>query len=269
MRRTIVTTLLVIVFGALAGGLSAVGPLASVIAAAVGILVIAWLWWVVGRNWRSWELYRARGRPPGRPRRAVPHPGRRPLRPDAAGGPAGGTHRADLRIGDGQAPHGVGINRRPDLRARSRRRPTVAGTKPARQARPRAAGFLSRRATMPPPVSADGRLAAVRTTSATSVRTTTAAGTTAAGTTATGTTAAGTTATGTGATAAAAAGTTASHHGRPGNPWSRPLLRTRRPHRANRIGQPGRAGQARQPARGRQRTRFAADQDFGSPPSSP
>jgi uncharacterized protein len=54
MRRSLYTTVIVVVTLAVAAGLSAVGPVAAIVAAVVGVLIAAWLWWVVGRNWRSW-----------------------------------------------------------------------------------------------------------------------------------------------------------------------------------------------------------------------
>ena len=54
MRRALVVSVVVIVTVALTAGLAAVDPVAAVIAAAVGAAVALWLWWVIGRNWRSW-----------------------------------------------------------------------------------------------------------------------------------------------------------------------------------------------------------------------
>jgi uncharacterized protein len=53
MRRTIVTAL-VIPWTALAVGLSFASGLAGLIAGIVGVAVLVWAWFAVGRNFRSW-----------------------------------------------------------------------------------------------------------------------------------------------------------------------------------------------------------------------
>jgi uncharacterized protein len=54
MRRAIGTAVIGIVTVGVAIGLASVGTITSLIAAAAGIVLAAWLWVVVGRNFRSW-----------------------------------------------------------------------------------------------------------------------------------------------------------------------------------------------------------------------
>lgn len=54
MRRSIVATVVFVVGGSLAVGLSDVSSVAAVATGAATIAVIAWTWWMIGRNWRSW-----------------------------------------------------------------------------------------------------------------------------------------------------------------------------------------------------------------------
>jgi membrane protein YdbS with pleckstrin-like domain len=54
MRRAFWLTLLAVVVLVVAVGVAGASALASVIVVAVGVVLAAWLWWVIGRNWRSW-----------------------------------------------------------------------------------------------------------------------------------------------------------------------------------------------------------------------
>jgi uncharacterized protein len=54
MRRSIIGLFVIGVGGALAIGLDRVSSAASVGTGAAAIVVFAWTWWMIGRNWRSW-----------------------------------------------------------------------------------------------------------------------------------------------------------------------------------------------------------------------
>ncbi len=54
MRRAIDTTVVLVVGGGLAGGLSAVSTAAAIGVGAGAVVVLVWTWWMIGRNWRSW-----------------------------------------------------------------------------------------------------------------------------------------------------------------------------------------------------------------------
>ena len=54
MRRSIVASVLLVVGGSLAVGLSDVSSVVAVATAAATIVAISWTWWMIGRNWRSW-----------------------------------------------------------------------------------------------------------------------------------------------------------------------------------------------------------------------
>jgi membrane protein YdbS with pleckstrin-like domain len=54
MRRSIIGLFVLAVGAALAIGLNRVSSAASVGTGAATIVVFAWTWWMIGRNWRSW-----------------------------------------------------------------------------------------------------------------------------------------------------------------------------------------------------------------------
>ena len=54
MRRVVLAVIVVAVFGALSGSLASRYAMAALAVAAGGAVLLAWGWWVVGRNWRSW-----------------------------------------------------------------------------------------------------------------------------------------------------------------------------------------------------------------------
>jgi len=54
MRRSMVGVVVVVVGGSLAVGLRSVSSLAALATAAATVVVLAWTWWMIGRNWRSW-----------------------------------------------------------------------------------------------------------------------------------------------------------------------------------------------------------------------
>jgi hypothetical protein len=54
MRRTIAFVVLLAAGGGLAAGLATVSTAASIGVGAGAIALLGWLWWMIGRNWRSW-----------------------------------------------------------------------------------------------------------------------------------------------------------------------------------------------------------------------
>jgi membrane protein YdbS with pleckstrin-like domain len=54
MRRSIVSTACIAAGGIAAGAIATVNVPVAILVGAVALLILAWAWWMVGRNWRSW-----------------------------------------------------------------------------------------------------------------------------------------------------------------------------------------------------------------------
>ena len=54
MRRAIVSAVVILAGGGLAGGLASVSTAASSAVAVSALVILGSAWWMIGRNWRSW-----------------------------------------------------------------------------------------------------------------------------------------------------------------------------------------------------------------------
>jgi uncharacterized protein len=54
MRRSIVSTVCIVAGGIAAGAIATVNVPVAVLVGAVALVILAWAWWMIGRNWRSW-----------------------------------------------------------------------------------------------------------------------------------------------------------------------------------------------------------------------
>jgi uncharacterized protein len=54
MRRSIVSTVCIVSGGIASGAIATVNVRVAILVGAVALVILAWAWWMIGRNWRSW-----------------------------------------------------------------------------------------------------------------------------------------------------------------------------------------------------------------------